>query len=140
MRQFCLIMASNFHGRCVQVVRHFVHKSESREFHLILSGSTDGRIALWNISEIIKAFLLAKLNDNDPVSRHCGEDDHINRDYDSADDRPARRNENGLQLDGIQLLPTSSVYNQSLVPLYVFHAHQSSIHSMSIVRNEAGKT
>ena len=50
-------MASSFHKRCVQVVSHFHCNIQSRDHHFVLSGSTDGRIALWDITECIDQFL-----------------------------------------------------------------------------------
>ena len=54
---FCLVMTSGFHRRCVQIVRHFRCNIQSREHDFVLSASTDGSIALWDITRCIDAFL-----------------------------------------------------------------------------------
>jgi len=58
--EFCLIVASGFHKRCIQEVVHFHCNINSRDHHFILSGSTDGNIALWDITECIDEFLRSK--------------------------------------------------------------------------------
>ena len=53
-------MDSGFHERCIQEVVHFHCNIHSRDHHFILSASTDGRIALWDITECIDEFLRSK--------------------------------------------------------------------------------
>eukprot|EP00794_Sanderia_malayensis_P005573 gene5573-6262_t len=53
-REVQLLTSSSFHARCVQVVRHFSILIGSHVHHFVLSGGTDGRIALWDITDVVQ--------------------------------------------------------------------------------------
>ncbi|KAI0211811.1 WD repeat-containing protein 6 [Lamellibrachia satsuma] len=51
---FCLIAQSDFHDHCVLVVRHFIITTLANHRRAyILSAGTDGRIAFWDIADIM---------------------------------------------------------------------------------------
>lgn len=59
-RIFHLVASSSCQGHCLLKVRHFFHQSKTdgveRKFAYVLSAGTDGRISLWDVSEVVLAF------------------------------------------------------------------------------------
>ena len=133
-------MASKFHKRCVQIVRHFDCNIQSRDNHFVLSGATDGCIALWDISECIDGYLQSKLNNgNYGMDEGDGNDDVSDENNDFSKDFFGTNAKDGENFcNSTQLHASNPICNHSHKPMRVFNAHQSGIHSLSIARNTHG--
>ena len=147
-------MATNLHSRCVQVVRHFVCRVGSQDRHFLLSGATDGRIALWDISDCVERaskengikFGCKKSEERSKDTENPEEhsrDGVMEDEYDSSDDENmdlflnvAKICESYFLSD--QLNSSVPVCNQSHEPLYIFNAHQSGIHSIDVITGFQG--
>lgn len=56
-----VLTQSSFHGRCILTLDYFVYVLESGiKKVLVLSGATDGKLAVWDVSDIIEFAMSAK--------------------------------------------------------------------------------
>ncbi|KAK9710055.1 WD repeat-containing protein 6 [Basidiobolus ranarum] len=51
-REFILLADGGFHNHCILQVTHCVFEGQA----LLFSGATDGRVAIWNISEVVQRY------------------------------------------------------------------------------------
>lgn len=149
-------MATDYHKRCVQIVRHFVCRINSRDHHLVLSCSTDGYIALWDISECIEQFLASKGTESENRwEESCVEEsrriaggknlinkgDAYNGDDDGDDYGGQRDGPSPTKFFSSGLLNASHpICHLSHKPIHVFEAHQSGIHSLSLIEDKKGSS
>ena len=147
-------MSTNLHSRCVQVVRHFVCRVGSHDRHLLLSGATDGRIALWDISDCVER--VSKENgiyfgckQSEETSMNTEDPEDHSKDALIADEDESRDDENiDLFLNvakkcesyflSDQLNSSVPVCSLSHEPLHIFNAHQSGIHSIDVITGFQG--
>ncbi|ORX99065.1 WD40 repeat-like protein [Basidiobolus meristosporus CBS 931.73] len=52
LREFVLLADGGFHNHCILQVTHCVHEGKA----LLFSGATDGRIAIWNITDVVQRY------------------------------------------------------------------------------------
>ena len=54
-KSFCLLTQSDFHNHCILTVKHFIiTTSANHKRAYILSAGTDGRIAFWDVTNVVK--------------------------------------------------------------------------------------
>ena len=121
-------MASDFHGRCVQTLRSFAHAVDSKHRHFLVSGATDGRIALWDITSCID--ILSSLETKDEKERGHGTKGGFSSKGGRNTKQTVERYGNFFHIEKLNSsVPRSSCSQQ---PLYVFQAHQSGVHCVDI--------
>ncbi|KAL5020348.1 hypothetical protein ScPMuIL_003240 [Solemya velum] len=68
-REFSLILETGYHSNCVLQVDHIIHGEKDHPQVLVLSAATDGRIAVWNLTNQCQKFL--NYYDEEPEDELC---------------------------------------------------------------------
>ena len=75
-RQFSDVAKSDFHGNCLLQVTHVICQSDTaanQNSAIILSAGTEGRICVWDVTEVVRCFCqkYCQLSDNSPSPTDC---------------------------------------------------------------------
>ena len=136
---------------------------ESRTLHILISAGTDGRIALWDITnaieELRKILSVSRINKTDPTSEsdnpcntatlspvsdyvdetRCS-DSSSDTSSDSEDETMARKIFRvGRYTLGSVLNSSNTLIKDGFEPFHVFKAHQSGVHAVDVYYCGDGK-
>ncbi|XP_055955530.1 WD repeat-containing protein 6 [Patella vulgata] len=134
-----LIDQSDYHNNCVLKIHYFIHQSEQGTHIFLLSGATEGVIAIWDITTLcfhyIKCNNFQNVNENKSsddqncdITNYSLQDDNLVEDASKKDYFPER-----TKIISVKKENSAEVTVQDWQPCFTIKCHQSGINSIDIL-------